>query len=186
MTVSDIKWWSTTCVQHIIKHRLWPIILQAIFIKGYKRPLAQFCSVVGTFYSITPGFLIHAVARIWRPIEYLSMSSRTQVDSDGQPIILLSLKQTSLPLCSQCSQRSHDQAIGCRSLHTNDTFLDCFWAKGQILSFNEMVHGPCAHLQLHERHWLVLYRLNVIIDRLKLLLVQVMLLGVVHNCQHFQ
>jgi hypothetical protein len=40
-----------------------------------------------------------------------------------------------------------------------------------------VVQGPGAHLQLRER----VYILNVIIDRLKLLLVQVILLGVVHN-----
>jgi hypothetical protein len=49
----------------------------------------------------------------------------------------------------------------------------------------KMVQGPCAHLQLHETLTVVLYRVNVIINRRKLLLVQVMLLGVVHNGQDF-
>jgi hypothetical protein len=37
------------------------------------------------------------------------------------------------------------------------------------ISLNEMVQGPCAHLQLHEFSTAVLDRINVIIDRLNVI-----------------
>jgi hypothetical protein len=71
--------------------------------------------------------------------------------------------------------------------HRTNGFVRSYQVLCKSLAVNEMVQGPCAHLQLHETLTVVLYRVNVIIDRLKFLLVQVavMLLGLIHNCQNF-
>jgi hypothetical protein len=64
---------------------------------------------------------------------------------------------------------SSDKAIGWP--HRTNLILGLA-TRSQNCKHNETVQGPCAHLQLHERLTVILYRLNVIIDRLNLLFVR--------------